>query len=221
MSWTVDPPKEGTPLRKRFDEVLALAAEKRILMFCSSSDAGNYSEEHYPIKYNEKLFFKIGAAKADGHPYSWVGPADKLDYLFPGVEVVQRRGRNKAATDVIDDWKAETGSSISTALAAGLAALIISLVSIGARYWEDETEGSNSANRGLEKKDFEELQRLEKMKGAFDRCNARSQSGYTFLQIWGKLDGVTALLKNLHGKENVNARKKVVAELARDLISQT
>ena len=218
MSWTVEPPKEGSTLRKKFDNALAAAEGRHILMFCSSSDAGNYNEEHYPTTYNDKIFFKIGAAKADGNPYEWVGPAAKLDYLFPGVEVVQRHSKQKAIIN-IDDWQVHTGSSISTALAAGLAALVISMAQIGVRYWDER--GGPKDDLALKRADVEALQVRDNMKNAFNRCDALNQGGYTFLQIWKQLDDVTARLKQYHGDSNVKERKMIVADFARNLIKRT
>lgn len=212
MSWTVNDPPEG--VRTKLDEALGNAAANGILMFCSSPDEGNYiSGDPYPSAYGPDKFFRIGASQADGHPYSWVS-LDKVDYLFPGVEVVQANKKDIKLRGV-EDRKAETGSSISTALAAGLAALVVWFVIIGAKYSWDENQGGGD---GLDANDVKDIQNIKKMKQAFQKLGASRESNEKFVEIWTVLDDRTKALKELHGDQNVKAARQVIHKLARNLI---
>lgn len=213
MSWTINEPQNE--LKTKFDEALSNASQKGILMFCSSPDEGNYSGEHYPTAYGPDKFFRIGASQADGHAYSWVS-LDKVDFLFPGVDVVQANKKDIKLRGV-EDRKAETGSSISTALAAGLAALVLWFVIIGAKYSWDENQGSFGGD-GLDVNDVRAIQNIKAMKQAFKKLGASRESNEKFIEIWSVLDDRARTLKDLHGDQNVKLARQVIYKLARNLI---
>lgn len=213
MSWTVNEPQNE--LKTKFDEALSNASQKGILMFCSSPDEGNYSGEHYPTAYGPDKFFRIGASQADGHAYSWVS-LDKVDFLFPGVDVVQANKKDIKLRGV-EDRKAETGSSISTALAAGLGALVLWFVIIGAKYSWDENQGSFGGD-GLDANDVKAIQNTKAMKQAFKKLGASRESNEKFIEIWSVLDDRARTLKDLHGDQNVKLARQVIYKLARNLI---
>lgn len=214
MSWTVSEPQDE--IKTKFDEALSNAAQKKILMFCSSPDEGNYSGDHYPTAYGPDKFFRIGASQADGHAYSWIS-LDKVDYLFPGVDVVQANKKDIKLRGV-EDRKAETGSSISTALAAGLAALVLWFVIIGAKYSWDENQGGGD---GLDANDVKAIQNIKAMKQAFKKLGASRESNEKFIEIWSELDDRAKALKELHGDQNIKAARQVIHKLARNLIAKT
>lgn len=216
MSWTVNEPQDGR--KTRLDEALSNASKKGILMFCSSPDEGVYGGDHYPTAYGPDKFFRIGASQADGHPYSWV-LLDKVDYLFPGVDVVQANKKDIRLRGV-EDRKGETGSSISTALAAGLAALVIWFVIIGAKYSWDENQGGVGGD-GLDANDVKTIQHIKEMKQAFKKLGASRESNEKFIEIWSVLDDRARALKELHGDQNVKAARQVIHKLARNLIVKT
>jgi hypothetical protein len=82
-------------------------------MFCASQDGGFQAHrEPYPAKKcNSKTMKRIGSAGLHGERSAYVDPAE-VDYLFPGEIAMSRK-------------KICSGSSASTALAAGLAGLIL------------------------------------------------------------------------------------------------
>lgn len=146
MSWTVDPPKGKT--KAEFDKVLGKAEGKNILLFCSSPDLGNFFSDHYPTAWGPDKVLRIGASQADGHAYSLVQP-DNVDYIFPGVDVVRANNRLIRFRG-LDDDKSFTGSSVSTALAAGLAALVLWLAVIGAKILPGYGPGGCPEQHGRE-----------------------------------------------------------------------
>ncbi|KAI1424164.1 hypothetical protein F5Y12DRAFT_464007 [Xylaria sp. FL1777] len=107
MSWNMWLSEEdATPLKK----VVRKAYDKKILMFCAASEnkpTGSMNAKAWPTGCVET--FSIGAASNTRVAKDYVGP--EAQYLFPSEGVL---------TDTKDG-----GSSAATALAAGLAALIL------------------------------------------------------------------------------------------------
>lgn len=214
MSWTVNKPNND--IKKQFDAVLSRAAEAGILMFCSSPDEGQYSGETYPAAYGQDALFRIGAAQADGNPYSWVA-VDKVDYIFPGVDVVRTKSQNIELSSVETP---ETGSSISTALAAGLAALVLWFIRIGVVYTSENQDNQRRDGRidGLEDRDFKTVQGYKGMKYAFTQLGADQGPNEKYVEIWSTLDERTRKLQNLHGSPE-EAREEI-CRLARNLVKK-
>lgn len=116
MSWTIEGPIAGNDDMEDLRQAVAKAAEQDILMFGSTSDQGNATKDNcFPAAFPSCI--KIGSATDTGEPLAWVNP-DKIDFLLPGKEV-----------PLIDDdsklRSTESGSSVATAAAAGLAGLLI------------------------------------------------------------------------------------------------
>ncbi|PCD32230.1 hypothetical protein FGRA07_09482 [Fusarium graminearum] len=120
----------------RLENAISLATTNGILVFCSAPDIGRASKEtlesYYPFgcKRSSTDLFKIGAAKADGVSLAWMGHDETVNYILPGHKVAPRETDNLPEED--DTPKA--GSSVATALASGLAALIIHCVRLAAIY---------------------------------------------------------------------------------------
>lgn len=96
---------------------VAAASSKGILMFCSTGDQGKCANDYiYPACLPN--VFKIGAAKPSGNDWDWT---EDSHFTFPGedlkVEIPSYIGSG-------EDSRA-SGSFLATALASGLAALIL------------------------------------------------------------------------------------------------
>ncbi|KAL4787868.1 hypothetical protein BJX76DRAFT_353902 [Aspergillus varians] len=213
MSWTIERPNGD--LKSKFDKVLKWAEEKQILMFCSSPDEGIFSSDHYPTAWGAEKFFRIGASQADGNPYSRV-LLKQVDYLFPGVEVV-RANRRDIKLRVLDESHSFTGSSVSTALAAGLAALVLWFAIIGAKYSRDENQKD-----GLDSSDVKKLQDIKAMKQAFKNLGAGRDSNDKFVEIWSVLEKPSQSLKDHHGhaEDDIKESRRIIYNLARDLVTK-
>ena len=114
MSWSIDTSKPHT----RLENAIMEANKKRIIMFCASIDEGVTALDNtYPGKMDSCI--KIGASTGTGAKLSWVSDHD---FLFPG-EVP------KPAASETNLWTSShvgsSGSSVSTALAAGLAGVLL------------------------------------------------------------------------------------------------
>ena len=115
MSWTLyathdDPDLTGIKLMM---DAIGRAEKKNIIMFCAAQDNGFQAHrDPYPAKScNPKTMKRIGSAGLHGERSGYVHPKE-VDYLFPGE--VAMSSENIC-----------TGSSASTALASGLAGLIL------------------------------------------------------------------------------------------------
>jgi hypothetical protein len=107
----------------------------------------------------EKNLFKIGAATEDGTVWKWVGELSDVDFIFPGHNVVKERYTEAP----LESCKTLTGSSVATAIAAGLAALVLYCVQLGALNNE---ELNQRGQRGsvVTMVDFKALKGHERMK---------------------------------------------------------
>ncbi|KAF9875773.1 intracellular serine protease [Colletotrichum karsti] len=210
ISWTVGKPKDD-----KLQDAIDFALGKGVLLFCSSGDSGHGGNaQHYPAKLRRDKVIKVGAAEPSGSPYDWAGPIEDLDFIFPGVEVVQKqkfRGQAMStAVREIEDMEPKTGSSVATALGAGLAALVIYCARINQMFAEGEK---------LSDADVSKLRKSDVMIKAI-RNFGMSSSDVTknkFVDVSRKLEEGT---QQLHHKNpgSLEARK-IIARLARDLIS--
>lgn len=223
ISWTVqrsdDPKSNNVHHINRLQKALERAA-KTSLVFCSAPDIGqsNHSilSKYYPFGYSaiSNSVFRIGAAKADGEAYGWMGSPADVDFILPGHKVTLR------ADDIIEekDDTPKTGSSVATALAAGLGALIIHCVRLGAIYnhYHHSPDETNAVN----KDSVQTIKRFSNMKQAFDTISFR----YTGNDRVGKNLEVESFFKDVSSVISVNSdtknseKWKRIARLARDLV---
>jgi hypothetical protein len=127
MSWTIEKSEKTDEIKKALmdlDEALEDAAKKNILMFCAARDEGleRPKEVPFPAASRTKNIMIIGAAGPSGAISTWVN-ADAIHFLFPGIEL----------RDARPDWMPPEmvtvdGSSTATALASGLAALLLMIL---------------------------------------------------------------------------------------------
>ncbi len=115
MSWTIRTDDvQNNPDMSSLREAMEKAHADDILMFCSASDQGaNNKDEYFPGGWNQCIH--IGAATFNGDKLTWVD--DKVNFFFPGRNV-PFISKEKSITY-------ESGSSIATAAATGLAGLLI------------------------------------------------------------------------------------------------
>lgn len=205
MSWTIPILKDPTPAQERFEAAVRLASSRNILMFCSSPDDGNFDIRDYPSAVQRDKIFRIGAAHDHGKGFEYTDP--DVDFIFPGVQV------NTNATSQA------TGSSIATALAAGLAATIIYCFKISALTVkaQSQTVGYDEVSR----RDFthsrvRELSQHLVMKGAFGRIGRVNDS--RFIQIWDKLQPVVNDLENPEYADDHNIKAGFIKKLCTQLV---
>ena len=141
MSWAIEEkPGDETKEVRALSTALSNAADAKILLFCAHPDKGHEGENNtYPKSLRSDRIFCIGAANKDGNP--WPKITDNTsDFYLPGVDLgipaetkdSQRKHRPP------EKWKTYSGSSLSCALAVGLAAQILycaRLVEVEHKVW--------------------------------------------------------------------------------------
>ncbi|KAF3492422.1 uncharacterized protein GIQ15_01939 [Arthroderma uncinatum] len=197
MSWTIPEPPEGSEEKKLLDAVLERACSQKVLMFCSSSDQIS-ATKHYPSAYKRKRFFLIGAAHDDGTAFGHAGKDN--DFIFPGVNVNTTAGSSLPVylADKTSSTKESTGSSIATALAAGLAALItycfkasaLAIVTTRVQQGKDYVAGPELL---VKPADVDRIIDHDILKTAFTRIG-KLENGQ-FIQVWDRFGPASRVLE--------------------------
>ncbi|MCJ1394257.1 hypothetical protein MMC18_007135 [Xylographa bjoerkii] len=133
MSWSIDKLDTDATTNRvtALRNAVLKAADANILLFCANPDKGiGYGTKTYPTFLDSDRIFCIGAAK-EGHPSSQIDTAnDKTDLYLPGVNIpfevksISNPSKGKAERPP-QTWDKYSGSSLSCALAAGLAAMVL------------------------------------------------------------------------------------------------
>ena len=122
MSWSIEGAEEQRDIQE-FKKAIEDARRANITVFCAFSDQGyNSSEKTFPGAWRSECI-TIGAATAMGDASTLVDK-NRVDFLFPGEQIVID-SRDPEPSVTSSPPIAENGSSISTALAAGTAALLL------------------------------------------------------------------------------------------------
>lgn len=197
MSWTVPVQKESSQDKTHLEEVLQRAVASNTPMFCSCPDSGQFTSKDYPTAYNRDRFFRIGAANDDGSVFRWTENIDSLDFILPGVDVVRDHAK-KRLPDRVKDIRSDTGSSVATALAAGLAATIICCVKASAMglLTAGKKEGGESSEllKGISPADADRIATHANMKQAFPKLGKLTDK--RFIPVWESFSPVNEVFKN-------------------------
>jgi hypothetical protein len=195
MSWTIqETPENGDDIR-RLDKALRTAYDNNIIMFCSASDRGAHPDLDYPARFNVKNIFRIGAATADGRVWPMAGDPINMDFILPGHNVFDRRG-SYLDSNLLENFQPRTGSSVATALAAGLAALVMHCARVAAIHtknqgWADST----TARAGVSLERYLKLRSHEAMRAALKGIGTSDEGQHKFIEVWNKFDHATEKLR--------------------------
>jgi hypothetical protein len=126
MSWTIEGGDPGNEKHlERLSKAIKDAANGETIMYCSARDKGEDERKDvkpYPAASDTLKLKRVGAAMASGEKSTWTD-AGAVDYLLPGVFSLKRESGEQAYNT--NDRDSFDGSSAATALAAGLAALVL------------------------------------------------------------------------------------------------
>lgn len=170
-------------------------------MFCSAPDKGKFTELDYPSGPWPNSFFRIGAAYSNGNVFQWT-PDVGITYILPGVDVVQAQmtGTSSKAAESAKHDKNLTGSSVATALAAGLAAMIIYCVK--ASILAVKTANHNKAAiHAIPDDRAIQVAKPDAMKRAFKSLG--SVTSNKFIQIWEELDKARVILERWEREKSI------------------
>ncbi|KAK9783757.1 putative Peptidase S8/S53 domain-containing protein [Seiridium cardinale] len=178
MSWTIEKNDNNKQEIAELEYAIAEAAQKDVIMFCAATDQGAYSDRSYPAATRgTKNIFKIGAAEASGTAMKWLGDSRLVDFIFPGHQVVKERSDDPS----VKTYTALTGSSVSTALASGLAAVMLYCVQLSAM--------ANSYGRSRpDLSKYESLKNHERMKEAFLNIGTTEESKKKYIAVWERFE---------------------------------
>ncbi|ROV88757.1 hypothetical protein VMCG_10053 [Cytospora schulzeri] len=194
-------------LKKAIDK----AKEMNILMFCSASDdIHKKGIDTLPYSHASNYVFRIGAADAYGWSDRQTEDHNTIDWFFPGNQVADDFNPRSVRTDQL---MYRDGSSVATALAAGLASLILYLVNVMKEHYRAEPKIANKYSEYADR-----LCQRNVMKKAFD--NIITDDNYRdkkFLPVWD-LFGKRAD-KILEDTRNKDAKWEILAELCTKLVA--
>ncbi|KAH8805997.1 hypothetical protein F5884DRAFT_801362 [Xylogone sp. PMI_703] len=173
MSWTIERTENNTKGISDLEKAIERAAKEGILMFCAATDQGALKDRSYPAASSTKKIFKIGAAEASGTALKWLGDQRAVDFIFPGHNVVKERPGDVP----VDKYTSLTGSSVATALASGLAAVILYCVQVGA-------QPARARARGVTMDDFRMLKKHDRMRDAFLEIGTTDESEKKYIAVW-------------------------------------
>ncbi|KAK4163264.1 hypothetical protein QBC43DRAFT_319804 [Cladorrhinum sp. PSN259] len=224
MSWTVqksnDEENDNTEDIKRLETAIKSAVDQKRLVFCSAPDIGSTNREvldtYYPFSCPgvSDSIFKIGAAKADGSMHSWVGAPSSVDFILPGHNVEIREEDKIHEHDDIP----KTGSSVATALAAGLAALIIHCVRLGAIYNFYNGKGNDSTV--VNKSSVVAIKQFAAMREAFLKISSSGDKDKDRrIEVESFFDGPGKVLNAVYEKGDAKQKWTQITDISRDLIS--
>ncbi|KAF9768541.1 hypothetical protein IL306_014140 [Fusarium sp. DS 682] len=186
-------------------------ATNETLLFCSAPDKGKFTEADYPSAPFPDKFFRIGAANSDGTVFNWT-PED-ITFVLPGVQVAQDQIRSKSSKPSQEkEMRDQTGSSVATALGAGLAAMILYCI-------KASILGIKIANRNrdaisaIPAERLKQIMQRDAMKGAFESLGLLTSN--KFIQVWEELDKVSGVLRKW---EKMDPDSEASLKFTRDFI---
>ncbi|KAL4881677.1 hypothetical protein BJY04DRAFT_218119 [Aspergillus karnatakaensis] len=163
MSWTI-PAKGSNPQETEdFQTAIAEAVRQKKLLFCAlrESEEALLSQGFFPVGLEQ--VFRIGSATRTGNLVkTHSGDEKSVEFILPGLEVL---------FDNEEEIHTLNGSSVATALAAGLAALILFCADLVDQDITATTYQNHNEDRG------QALRSIAKMKKVFETMSRESNQG--------------------------------------------
>lgn len=189
------------------EKAVKAAADAKILMFCSASDdIQSDAMSSLPYKAAPVSIFRIGAADRNGQRDPTSEDTQRIDWFMPGNQVAEA-ANPKSHSQI--RW--HTGSSVSTALAAGLASLIIYCTHLLRAHYEhtgQTTQATEAARMA------EALQIPTGLRRAFDSIDSSTWPDKKFLPVWETFRHATAdLNRQTTDHSRIEVLKRLVTQL--------
>ncbi|KAI1377492.1 hypothetical protein F4677DRAFT_458856 [Hypoxylon crocopeplum] len=154
MSWTIEASSDDDPDLRHLQDAIKEAYRRGIIMFCSASDQGGSSNlKCYPGAWSNQdgsYCIRIGSSSSSDNASIWVNE-EQVDFLLPGENILIKD------SDGTSEY--QTGSSYATAVAVGLAGLLLySSLALGSgkpssarhRGDDDDAEDNDADARGVD-----------------------------------------------------------------------
>lgn len=200
---------------RALQEAIDRARADSILMFCSAADDIQVvGKDSLPFSRAPDYIFRIGAALPKGQRDPASEDVNSISYFFPGNQVADAWNPRSAKTVEYHD-----GSSVSTALAAGLASLIMYCTNVVREYHEAATKGENQNRRALEKREAwaKKLRVHDNMRKAFDNIYQKEHEDKKFLPVWHVFGKATDKMKSVKGEKIIDELDDLVTQLCSNL----
>lgn len=158
--------------RVELEQAVAEAKSRNILMFCSANDNGPLDDDSYPYTAAKDVAFRIGAANEWGIIDQNVATQGRIHFILPGTKVGME---NASSAKRSNEYR--SGSSVATALAVGLAALILYCVQFqrARMLAEGQSENASKAEDA-----FGKLQNHEVMRKVFTNIGVVGE----YIKVW-------------------------------------
>jgi hypothetical protein len=183
--------------RMMMDKVLRHACDAKVLMFCSASDQGSYDgAKDYPAAHRPESFFRIGAAANDGRSFDSFASPENVDFLFPGAEVIELHDSDRTPHSDDNDTKlgSMTGSSVPTALGAGLAATILYSFKAATLAYVSGTTSSGMKDRPILFHHVRNIMDPKVMRNAFKSLGSTTDG--RFIKLWESFEPTSQTLQD-------------------------
>ena len=211
MSWTIERTEYNREGIQGLETALSTAAEAGILMFCAASDQGKGREESFPSACSLTThIFRIGAAEASGMAWKWV--TSNVDFILPGHNIVPDHPRGVS----LDRSRMMTGSSAATAIAAGLSALVLYCVQLGALHTEAFGQQQSHRTNTVKRIDFDYVKTHDGMSDVFTAIGTSQDSSNKYIEVWQTFESAP---KMAVGADN-EKKLEIVTEIAERLKSR-
>lgn len=204
--------------RKRTPDEIAIEAlqtaigsakSSGILMFCSAADDIQLlGKDLLPFSAAPECIFRIGAALPKGQRDPMSEDVKKISYFFPGNQVAEARNPRSA-----EPVKYHDGSSVSTALGAGLASLIMYCTNVMATYHKAKAKAHDSVTHQTFADWRESLKIDRNMRHAFDNINDESNEDAKFLPVWTLFGDATEKINKAQGEQKIRELDTLVRQL--------
>lgn len=210
----------GAEYKKSSEEVAMEALQKaieqarseKILMFCSAADDIQLlGRESLPFSAAQDCIFRIGAAMPKGQRDPTSEDVKSISYFFPGNQVAEARNPRSSKPVEYHD-----GSSVSTALAAGLASLIMYCTNVVKTYYEAVKENDLKTRETITDWGLK-LRSHKNMRTAFDNINYQDYEDRKFLPVWKIFGEATERINNAEGEKKIDELETLVRDLCHKL----
>ncbi|CAN9474906.1 unnamed protein product [Alternaria alternata] len=205
MSWTIEKTVDNEADIRKLEISLDEAAKKNILLFCSANDQATDANGSHPAANPTR--FKIGAATAWGTAWRWTR-ASHVDFIFPGDRVIKDRPGNVP----FEKCSLVSGSSVATALAAGLAALVLYCVQFSVYH----RNATNQQGKGVTMEDFQAMKTRDRMAEAFHAIYTTRDSDNKYIEVWNTFETAP---REGEGKDK-DTKREIIVTVANKLISR-
>jgi len=180
ISFTVAQPTEEEEI-KNLELALEEATKSGILVFCSANDWETRLETRLPADLATDCVIRIGAANSGGQSSHSENDPRKMDFVLPGPNIPDRdTNLHRRGGGTPEDFRGATESSVSTALASGLAALMLHCANITVMH-RCKTEDEEAAM----KEQCLKLRRPDEMRRVFERIGLNRHG---FDEVWELLE---------------------------------